>query len=456
MNLAKKQLSHAELLELDARYCWHPFTQMQTAAPPLPVVRGQGEFLFDAQGNKYFDAVSSWWVNIHGHSNPTIAQAISRQASELEHVMFAGVTHPPAALLAEKLIQHAPAPMAKVFYSDNGSTAIEVALKMAFQYWQNKGIAKKKRIIALNGGYHGDTFGAMATGKSSGFYAPFTPWLFKVDFIPTGVCACTEEEALAALDQLLAEGAGEIAAFILEPLIQGASGMRCMRPAHVAELCKRCEAAGVLVIFDEVFTGFGRTGTLFAAEQVAQFGGQADILCISKGLTGGFMPMAATLTSQAVYDAFLSDDVGQALLHGHSYTANPLGCAAALASLALFDDENTWANIRHIDATHQRWLPTLACHPLIENPRVCGTVAAFELKSSHSQCGSAYGSNASQWIRQTFLELGIVVRPLGNTVYWVPPYCTTPETLEHAYQTLMHVLQRWGSLIAPGPGSELF
>lgn len=184
MNLAKKQLSHAELLELDALYCWHPFTQMQTAAPPLPVVRGQGEFLFDAQGNKYFDAVASWWVNIHGHSNPVIAQAIATQALELEHVMFAGVTHPPAALLAENLIEHAPTPMAKVFYSDNGSTAIEVALKMAFQYWQNKGIANKKRVIALDGGYHGDTFGAMATGRSSGFYDPFGPWLFRLTSYP--------------------------------------------------------------------------------------------------------------------------------------------------------------------------------------------------------------------------------------------------------------------------------
>jgi len=284
------KLSHTQLLELDAQYCWHPFTQMQTAAPPLAVVRGEGEFLVDAQGNKYFDAVSSWWVNIHGHSNPTIAKAIARQALELEHVMFAGVTHPPAVQLAERLVHNAPAPMAKVFYSDNGSTAIEVALKMAFQYWQNKGVAGKNRIVALEGGYHGDTFGAMATGKSSGFYDPFAPWLFQVDFIPTGVCACTEEETLAALDQLLTSGAGEIAAMVLEPLIQGASGMRFMRAAHVAELCKRCEAAGVLVIFDEVFTGFARTGTLFAAEQVAQFGGKPTSFAFQKGLLAASCP----------------------------------------------------------------------------------------------------------------------------------------------------------------------
>ena len=456
----QQELSHTKLLELDALYCWHPFTQMQTAAAPLPVMRGKGEFLFDAQGKKYFDAVSSWWVNTHGHCNPTIAQAITKQASELEHVMFAGVTHAPGALLAEKLIEYAPASMSKVFYSDNGSTAIEVALKMAFQYWQNKGFGSKKRIVALEWGYHGDTFGAMATGKSSGFYKPFAPWLFNVEFIPTGVCACTEEQALAKLDQLLTHEADEIAAIVLEPLIQGASGMRFIQPSHVAELCKRCKAAGVLVIFDEVFTGFGRTGTLFAAEQVAHFGGQADIICLSKGLTGGFMPMAATLTSQSIYDAFLSKQLGHALLHGHSYTANPLGCAAALANLELFESNMTWACIHQIEAIHQRWLPRLACHPLIENPRVCGTIAAFELKLSHNQFetanGASYGSQASQWIRQAFLELGIVVRPLGNTMYWVPPYCTAPETLENAYQTLIQVLQRWCSSIAPSPGSELF
>lgn len=450
------QLTHSELLDLDSRYCWHPFTQMQTASAPLTVVRGQAEFLFDSNGRQYFDAVSSWWVNIHGHSHPAIASAIAEQASQLEHVMFAGVTHPPAALLAQKLIETAPAPMAKVFYSDNGSTAIEVALKMAFQYWQNSGFNGKKRILALEGGYHGDTFGAMAAGRSSGFYDPFKPWLFEVDFIPTGVCACTEEAALQALDRLLADHANDIAALVLEPLIQGASGMRFMRAEHVAALCKRCASAGVLVIFDEVFTAFGRTGSLFAADQVAQHGGQADMICISKGLTGGFMPMAATLTSQAIYDAFLSDKVSHALLHGHSYTANPLGCAAALASLTLFERPETWLAVQAIESIHQRWLPTLACHPLLENPRVCGTVAAFELKSPHNQSGTGYGSQASQWMRQTFLELGIVVRPLGNTLYWVPPYCTEPDTLENAYRTLMQVIQRWGSLSAPGTGSELF
>ncbi|WP_370260629.1 adenosylmethionine--8-amino-7-oxononanoate transaminase [Limnobacter sp.] len=446
-------LNHSDLLQLDQQYCWHPFTQMQTAQAPLPVVRGQGEFLYTANGDRYFDAVSSWWVNLHGHSHPAIAQAIAKQAHALEHVMFAGVTHPPAAQLAQRLVRHAPAPMAKVFYSDNGSTAIEVALKMAFQFWQNKGATpgQRSKLIALQGGYHGDTFGAMAAGQSSGFYDPFKPWLFGVDFIATGTCACTEEQSLAELDQLLLHPQ-QYAAIILEPLIQGASGMRMMRPTHVAEMCKRAHAAGLLVIFDEVFTAFGRTGTLYAAEQVTQQGGQADIIAVSKGLTGGFMPMAATLTSQAVYDAFLSDQVGQALLHGHSYTANPLGCAAALANLDLFEQGEAFQNMARIADIHAQWMPALATHPLLENPRQCGTVMAFELKSSHTQ----YGSSVSQWLRQAFLDEGIVVRPLGNTLYWVPPYCTQTDTLQHAYQTLLKVLERWGHLQAPGAGSELF
>ena len=441
-----------ELLELDAQYCWHPFTQVQTAQPPLPVVKGKDAFLLTADGTAYFDAVSSWWVNLHGHCHPTIASAIAQQAQTLEHVMFAGITHPPAALLARLLIEKAPQGFARVFFSDNGSTAIEVALKIAFQYWQNTtGKTHKNRVIALNGGYHGDTFGAMAAGQSSGFYDPFKPWLFQVDFIETGLCPSTEEQSLTQLDALL-ERNTQIAALVLEPLVQGASGMRMMRPEYVAQLCKRCKAADVLVIFDEVMTGFGRTGTLFAAEQVGTHGGHADLLCLSKGLTGGFMPMAATLATQAIFDGFLSHSVNKALLHGHSYTANPLGCAAALASLSLFEQAQTWAHIQNIHHIHAQWLPKLHSHPWIENPRICGTIAAFELKSSNKQ----YGSANSQWIRQAFIERAILVRPLGNTVYWIPPYCTTEETLHNAYDALFEVLELWARQQEKPPGSELF
>lgn len=428
------------LIARDADFCWHPFTQAQTAKAPLPIVRGEGEFLFDAKGKRYFDAVSSWWVNLHGHCNPTVSEAIKAQLDTLEHVMFAGITHPAAVDLAQALIERAPDPFKKVFFSDNGSTAIEVALKVAFQHWCNLGLGHQKRkLLALQGGYHGDTFGAMAAGRSSGFYDPFKPWLFDVEFLPAGTCACTEEQALTELDRMLNQEGDAIAALILEPLVQGASGMKMMRAAHVAEITKRCKKHGVLVIFDEVMTGFGRTGTLFAAHQVAQHGGQADLLCLSKGLTGGYMPMGATLASQALYDSFLSDDVGKAFLHGHSYTANPLGCAAGLASLQLLDQPATQRHIERIESVHKHWLETLSTHPLIENPRGCGTIAAFELKSR----SDTYGSASSQWLREAFLDHSVIVRPLGNTLYWIPPYCTSSDTLEHAYQSLLKVLKQW-------------
>jgi adenosylmethionine---8-amino-7-oxononanoate aminotransferase len=440
----------------DADYCWHPFTQAKTAKQALALVRGENEFLFDQNGNKYFDAVSSWWVNIHGHCNPQIANSITQQARTMEHVMFAGITHPPAVELAKRLIAKAPKAMSKVFYSDNGSTAIEVALKMAFQYWNNKA-EPRKGLIALHGGYHGDTFGAMSAGRSSGFYDPFTPWLFDVDFIDTGVCACTEDAALAQLQNLLNKAPGHYAAVILEPLVQGASGMNMMRPEHVTQIASMCRKAGLLVIYDEVMTGFGRTGTLFASEQLGE-AGQPDMICISKGLTGGFMPMAATLASDAIYQAFWSEDVNKALLHGHSYTANPLGCAAALASLELFEDPKTWQQIQMLEATHRKWLPTLATHPYLNNPRVKGTIAAFEFKSQNA----GYGSSSSQWIREAFMEHAILVRPLGNTMYWIPPYCTTEQTMNWAYEVLLKVLDDWkgkensNNSVAKPVNTELF
>lgn len=439
---------------LDAQVCWHPFTQAKTANPPLLMVRGEGEFVWDAQGKRYFDAASSWWVNIHGHGNPRIAQAIAEQAQTLPHIMFAGLTHKPAIELAHRLIEQAPAPLAKVFYSDNGSTALEVAFKMAFQYWHNLG-QDRRGLLALQGGYHGDTFGAMSAGHSSGFYDPFKPWLFEVDCIPTGVCHCTEEAALQALTQLLKQRPKHYAALVIEPLIQGAAGMKMMRAAHVAELVRLCRAHGVLVIFDEVMTGFGRTGSLFAAQQLPS-DCAPDMLCLSKGLTGGFMPMAATLATNAIFEAFWSDDVGKALLHGHSYTANPLGCAAALASLRLFEDPKTQDNIQALQAVHNQWLPRLATHPWVDNPRVCGTVMAFEFKAQTHHFLAAYGSSASQWIRQAYAHEGILTRPLGHTQYFIPPLCTQPDTLQQAYEATLNILDQWGQQQVPQADSELF
>ncbi|MCE2680644.1 MAG: adenosylmethionine--8-amino-7-oxononanoate transaminase [Burkholderiales bacterium] len=460
------------LIERDRAHCWHPFTQAQTAHAPLPIVRGEGSFLFDVHGKRYLDAVSSWWVNLHGHANPVIAQAISHQAHQLEQVMFAGITHPPAIELAERLVKHAPGNLSHVFYSDNGSTAIEVALKMACQYWVNhEGHKNRNRFLAMRGGYHGDTFGAMSTGRSSHFYGPFENWLFKTDFLPTpehwnqqsdSDVAAAEAQSLHCLDQHLNKHASQTVAFIMEPLVQGASGMRMMRASFVAQLVRRLKAAHIPVIFDEVMTGFGRTGRFFAADHVLLANEKnmkddalaPDILCVSKGLTGGFMPMGATLAAPHIYEAFLSDDVNKALLHGHSYTANPLGCAAALANLRLLEREHVWNEIRSQVTTHGMELEKLAGHPAVEKTRQFGTIAAFDVKAGKL---GGYGSQLSQWLRESLMQRGILMRPLGNTLYFIAPYCTHSHDLSLAYAEVVQVLD---TLVARGgsenAGAELF
>ena len=456
-------LEHHELTELlvrDRQFCWHPFTQAATAKAPLAVVRGQGSYLFSESGERYIDAVSSWWVNLHGHCHPTIASAIAKQANELEQAMFAGITHPPAVNLAQALANKAPGQLQHVFFTDNGSTAIEVALKMACQYWSNQG-QQRHRFIAMRGGYHGDTFGAMSTGRSSGFYSPFEPWLFKTDFLPYPDTALGEDpsdkeaQSLACLDKYLDKFANDTAAFIIEPLVQGASGMRMARASYVRETVLRCQARGIPVIFDEVMTGFGRTGTLFAAEQLAcpeHPDIAPDILCLSKGLTGGFLPMGATLATPAIYEAFLSDDVGKALLHGHSYTANPLGCAAALASLHLFDDQQVWNQIRSIETLHSMELEQLSQHPAVARTRQFGTIAAFDVVTSQA----GYGSAISQWLREALMQAHILVRPLGNTLYLIPPYCISHHDLSHVYEAIVRVLNQWMHCGTSDPGTELF
>ncbi|WP_119155034.1 adenosylmethionine--8-amino-7-oxononanoate transaminase [Caldimonas tepidiphila] len=445
-----------ELLALDRAHCWHPFTQAQTAAPPLLIERAAGAHLFAADGRRYFDAVSSWWVNLHGHAHTRIAEAIAQQARQMEQVMFAGLTHAPAIELAAALAARLPPPLQHVFFSDNGSTAIEVALKMCVQYWANRG-RPRRRFLSLEGGYHGDTFGAMAAGRSSGFYGPFADWLFEVDVLPCAHGAwdtpdadleAAERAALAALDAYLSAHGDELVAFVLEPLVQGASGMRMQRAAHVAALVRRVQAAGVPVIFDEVMTGFGRTGTLFACEQV---GVAPDIICLSKGLTGGFLPMGATVAQPHLYEAFLGESVERALLHGHSYTANPLGCAAALASLRVFDEEATLARIAAQGALHEELLRELAAHPLVRAPRRCGSIAAFDLRLSDA----GYGSSAGQWLRERMRERGVLLRPLGTSVYFIAPYCSSEDDFRAAYAALREVLDAWPRG-APAGASEHF
>ncbi|OGR35173.1 MAG: adenosylmethionine--8-amino-7-oxononanoate transaminase [Desulfovibrionales bacterium GWA2_65_9] len=442
--------------EQDQRHIWHPFCQEQTAPAPLPVVRASGASLFLEDGREILDLASSWWVNVHGHCHPAIAEALARQAKTLEHVIFAGFTHAPAARLAEALVNALPRSKDKaqdkgldrVFYSDNGSTAVEAALKMAFQSWRNRGERRRTLFLAFEGAYHGDTFGAMSVGRSSGFYAPFEDVLLKVRFTPFAETwlndAGVEEReaaALAELDAILERDGRRLAGFIAEPLVQGASGMRMCRPQFLRAVCERVAAQGIPVILDEVMTGFGRTGTLFAMEQA---GVVPDLVCLSKGLTGGFLPLAATVASTAIYETFLGQDFSTAFAHGHSYTANPLGCAAALASLALFETEQTLARIAAIRQANLRWLDEAAALPGVTRPRALGSIAAVNLGPGGGE--GDYHSSLGPKLKASFLELGLLVRPLGNVVYLMPPACITPDELAWAHRLTLQVLRAMAPL----------
>lgn len=438
------------LLQRDQKTIWHPFTQHHTSPLPVPIARGEGAYLFDTQGKPYLDLISSWWVNIHGHAHPEIAKAIYQQALQLEQVMFAGFTHEPAVALAEQLLALLPSGFSKVFYSDNGATSVEIALKMAYQYWRNQGEMQRRRFLAFSGGYHGDTFGAMAVGHSCKFYQPFTDLLFSVDIAPYPLTwlndetiAEKENETLQWIETYLKQHGKEVAAVIIEPLIQGASGMQVCRPEFLRALQALLRLHGVLIIYDEVMTGFGRTGSTFACEKA---GTSPDIICLAKGLTGGFLPLAVTVCHEHIYQAFLSKDVNQALIHGHTYTANPLGCAAALASLKILQAEATIQQITLIEEIHREMLAKLASLAAVEKIRHCGTLAAFELRAQAS-----YGSQLSQNWREIFMERGLIIRPLGKVIYLLPPYCIEKKDLQKAYFDILEVVEK---LVLPAEGKK--
>lgn len=429
------------IVEIDRKYVWHPFTQEKTAPLPLPVVRATGASLFLEDGREILDMACSWWVNVHGHSHPKIAAALARQAATLEHVIFAGFTHEPAALLAQALVKALPRPLSRVFYSDNGSTAVEVALKMAWQFWRNKGETDRKLFMAFEGGYHGDTFGAMAVGRTSGYYAPFEDLMCEVlhlPFAPTwrGDANCVEREAraLAQIDAVLDRRGAEAAAFLAEPLVQGASGMNMCRPEFLRAVCQRMQSRDIPVILDEVMTGFGRTGTLFALEQAKV---TPDLVCLSKGISGGFLPLAATVASKRIYEAFLGEDFHTAFAHGHSFTANPLGCAAGVASLALFQEEDTLGRIGAIHKANCAWLDEVSHLPGITRPRALGSIAAVTLGSEASD----YHAGIGPAVKAKCLERGLLIRPMGNVVYLMPPACISPEELKRAQTGLYLILQ---------------
>lgn len=416
--------------ERDRAVNWHPYTQMKTAGDAIPIVNGKGVYLYDDKGKQYIDAVSSWWVTLHGHAHPYIAEQVFRQLNTLEQVIFAGFTHEPAVRLSENLLKLLPGNQEKIFYSDNGSTAVEVALKMCVQYAWNKG-EEKTKILAFRNAYHGDTFGAMSVSGRSAWTRPFGNMLFEVIFIDTPT-----RENLDDLKARIKDIASETACFIYEPLVQGAAGMLMYNAEDLSELMNYCRKSGILMIQDEVFTGFGRTGKLFAADHLSEM---PDIMCFSKGLTGGTMPMGITSCSEDVFNAFLSDDKYKTLFHGHSFTANPLACTAALASMELLLSAETQAAINRICRQHSEFSSVLKSHRNVEKVRQTGTILAFELKTNGS---TSYFNEIGKVLYDRFLEHGIILRPLGNIMYMVPPYCITSEELELVYTGILNVLEQ--------------
>ena len=425
---------NADLAARDLAHVWHPCTQMREHAsqlPLIPIVRGDGAWLIDADGNRYLDGISSWWSNLFGHANPRIAAAIAEQAAKLNHVMLAGFTHEPALQLAEELARIAPPGLTRVSYASDGASAVEIALKMSFHYWRNAGQPQRTRFIALAHAYHGETLGALAVSDLPLYRAVYGPLLFDpvvapspdwLDAEPGENADDVAHRRLADMRLLLERHAHEICAVIIEPLVQCSGGMRMHAPSYLSGLRALCDEFDVHLIADEIAVGFGRTGTMFAC-------GQADItpdfLCLSKGLTGGTLPLSAVLTTDKVYEAFLGDyAANNAFLPSHTFSGNPIACAAALASLAFFRDEPVLERNRALAAQLARRLEKLRDHPHVANPRQTGWIAAFDLVGDKAS-RAPYAPAERRGLRfyRHALSRGVLLRPLGDTVYFLPPYC---------------------------------
>lgn len=415
----------------DKVHNWHPYTQHKTAKDFPAIIKGEGALLWDENGKEYIDAIASWWVNPYGHSNKVIAEAIYKQLTTLEHVLFGGFTHDKAVLLSEKLMEILPSNQEKIFYSDNGSTAVEVAIKVALQYNFNKGI-KKTKVIAFEDAFHGDTFAAMAASGISFFTEAFRGSLLEVVRIPVPVKG-KEAQSIEAL-QALAQ-TGEYAAFIYEPLVQGAAGMVMYAPEALEALMAVCKEYQVFTIADEVMTGFGKTGKTFATDYLSL---QPDMMCLSKALTGGTIPMALTTFTQELFDGFYDEDTNKALFHGHTFTANPTGCAAALASIDLLQSAAMQDNIARIHQSHLAFEEKIKQHPRVTTTRVLGVVFALEIATDSEE--SYYGTLRNK-LYDFFIDNGIILRPVGNIVYILPPYIMTEEQLQKVYTTIEKVLE---------------
>lgn len=415
---------------------WHPFTQHAIAPNPIFVERSKGTLLYTNDGREIVDAISSWWVINHGHSHPDIVAAVREQAEKLDQVIFAGFTHAPAEELAASLIDLSEAAFDHVFYSDSGSTAVEVALKMAIGYWEHTGRPRQK-VIAFEDGYHGDTFGTMSAGGRSVYNKIYEPFLFEVEHVPVPV-AGKEAKTLERLEYVLKAHKDDVAAFVFEPLVLGAGGMIFYSADILRQMAEMCRAHDVLLIADEVMTGFGRTGSIFACEQA---GFMPDIICLSKGLTGGFLPLGATLCTRDIYQAFYHKDKAKMFFHSSSFTGNPMACAAANAALKIWQDEPVTERIENLASVHAKAAKRFEARPDIENVRQQGTILAMDIKTEGR---SGYLSDIQPKLYDSFLSQDVLLRPLGNTVYILPPYCITKEELERTYDAIDFALDSLG------------
>jgi adenosylmethionine-8-amino-7-oxononanoate aminotransferase len=419
------------LSEKDQLYHWHPYTQHKTTGLLPAIVRGEGALLWDENGKEYIDAIASWWVNPYGHSNKFIADAIYEQLTTLEHVLFGGFTNKPAVLLSEQLMKILPSNQKKIFFSDNGSTAVEVALKAALQYFYNKG-EKSTKIIAFEDAFHGDTFGAMASSGITFFTEAFQGSLIDVIRIPLPTAGNERKSKEALIHAIQSQ---ECAAFIFEPLVQGAAGMVMYAADILDELISICKQNNVFTIADEVMTGFGKTGKAFACDHLLQ---QPDMMCLSKALTGGTIPMAITTFTQEIFNGFYDDDTNKALFHGHTFTANPTGCAAALASLQLLQSEEIQNNMKRVNQSHLDFQSKIKEHPKVKTTRVLGVIFALEITTESS---AEYYGSLRNTLYNFFIQNGIILRPVGNIVYILPPYIISQNQLEKVYQVVENALE---------------
>jgi adenosylmethionine---8-amino-7-oxononanoate aminotransferase len=447
----KNVLNNSQLSQRDLAVLWHPCTQMHDHKdfPLIPIKTGRGVWLEDFDGNRYLDAISSWWVNLFGHCNPIISQAIKQQLDTLEHVIFAGFSHQAGIELAEKLVQITPPNLSRCFYADNGSAAVEVALKMSFHYYQNQGQTKKTKFVTLENSYHGETLGALAVGDVALYKQTYAPLLMEVITAPSPDCYfCEAGESWAdystrqfeKLEKILQQRADEICAVIVEPLVQCAGSMRMYDPIYLKLLRAACDKYGVHLIADEIAVGFGRTGTLFACEQ-AQI--SPDFMCLSKGLTGGYLPLAAVLTTDKIYSAFYDDYTKlTAFLHSHSYTGNALACRAGLATLSIFENQNVIAQnqvlAKKMTQLSQRFLE----HPNVSQVRQTGMILAIELvKNKQTREPFPWQERRGLQIHRFALTKGVLLRPLGNVVYFMPPYVITEEELTQLFEVAWQAIQ---------------